>query len=303
MDKVEELMDDFYNTLIRIRYPKITGASSKNIQSTILSDENRISLLSWLLIHTEHTPPVVATKLQNLKGPALETLLLKYYSELGICNDKQLLLGNCTIEKQLSFLKLLLNFIKCTFLESVENGEKKMGDITNGCKEISISDTKNTYTCKFIPRLSHDREAMCYLSDLQKYLDEHEKRSQDYESATNEAIDIPEDVKNENEETDWNLEAKKQRQFFMEACASDGSWPMPISQKFDSLPSFDKDIESIAEALFSVPKLFGGMGTMSPEEIRKQLEPSTMQDILSKIDVVTRDSYEQARKFHMKNGY
>lgn len=72
MSNIEELMTDFYNILVQIRYPKITTASIKNLELTILGGENRLSLLSWLLAEKS---PATAVKLQKLKGTALEGLL------------------------------------------------------------------------------------------------------------------------------------------------------------------------------------------------------------------------------------
>ena len=69
MCNVEELMTDIYNTLLQIRYPKVTTAVANNVEITILSGENRLSLLSWLLAEKS---PLIASKLQKLKGAALE---------------------------------------------------------------------------------------------------------------------------------------------------------------------------------------------------------------------------------------
>lgn len=69
MNDTEELMSNIYNTLVKIRYPKITTTVAQNVYSMILSGESRISLLSWLL--TEKSPET-ATRLQKLKGDVLE---------------------------------------------------------------------------------------------------------------------------------------------------------------------------------------------------------------------------------------
>ena len=69
MCNAEELMTDIYYTLLQIRYPKITTVVANNVEITILSGENRLLLLSWLL--TEKSPQI-ASKFQKLKGAALE---------------------------------------------------------------------------------------------------------------------------------------------------------------------------------------------------------------------------------------
>ena len=59
MDDTEETISDIYNTLVQIRYPKITTATVKDVESTILKGQNRISLLSWLLC--EQSSSIAAT--------------------------------------------------------------------------------------------------------------------------------------------------------------------------------------------------------------------------------------------------
>lgn len=69
MDDIEETMSDIYNTLVQIRYPKITTATVKNLELTVLKGQNRISLLSWLLCEKSSS---IAASLEKLKGPTLE---------------------------------------------------------------------------------------------------------------------------------------------------------------------------------------------------------------------------------------
>ncbi|XP_017885044.1 uncharacterized protein LOC108627941 [Ceratina calcarata] len=298
MNKVEELMDEFYIVLRHIRYPKITGASSKNIQSTILSGENRISLLSWLLI--EKSTPAVATKLQNLRGPTLEAELLKCYSEMGICNDKQLLLGNCSVENQLSFLSLLLNFIESIFIESAElNDEKEIEDVTSACKEVSLSDL-NSVTCTIKPKLSY-LESVQYFNDSQKYLDEHKELPQNCESETKESIDIAEGVKTKDEETDWNLTFNKERQYFIQDFGSDGLWQMLTNEKRASLPSFDDPIERVSNILSSVDKFFDGKEIISTADIPERLKK--LDTDLSEMVGETSTYTEKIRTFYTDTPY
>jgi len=69
MNDAGDVMTSIYDTLLHLRYPHITNAESKNLETTILSGENRVCLLSWLL--TEKSPSIVA-QLGKLKNAALE---------------------------------------------------------------------------------------------------------------------------------------------------------------------------------------------------------------------------------------
>lgn len=73
MNDANDVMTSIYDTLIHLRYPHITNAESKDLEATILSGENRICLLSWLL--TEKSPTINA-HLERLKDVALEGILI-----------------------------------------------------------------------------------------------------------------------------------------------------------------------------------------------------------------------------------
>lgn len=73
MNDANDVLTSIYDILINLRYPHITNAESKDLEATILSGENRICLLSWLL--TEKSP-LINTHLKKLKDAALEGILI-----------------------------------------------------------------------------------------------------------------------------------------------------------------------------------------------------------------------------------
>lgn len=109
MNDADDVMTNIYNTLVQLRYPHIANTESKDVEATVLRGENRVCLLSWLL--TEKSS-FITTQLRKLRDVALEDQLVEYYSKLGICNNKDLLLGKCTLKEQLPILRLLLDFIR-----------------------------------------------------------------------------------------------------------------------------------------------------------------------------------------------
>jgi len=69
MNDADDVMTNIYDTLLHLRYPYITNAESRDLETTILTGENRVYLLSWIL--TEGSPNI-AVDLAKLKDAALE---------------------------------------------------------------------------------------------------------------------------------------------------------------------------------------------------------------------------------------
>lgn len=69
MNDTEGIISDIYSSLVLMRYPKITTATVKHVESILLKGEDRISLLSWLLTQKSES---VATELGRLEGSVLE---------------------------------------------------------------------------------------------------------------------------------------------------------------------------------------------------------------------------------------
>ncbi|XP_076663711.1 uncharacterized protein LOC143366477 [Andrena cerasifolii] len=278
MDDSEETMSDIYNTLVQIRYPEITTATVKNVELTILKGQNRISLLSWLLCEKSSS---TAATLEKLKGPALEAKLLQHYSEIGICVNKDLLLGNCTLQKQLPTLKLLLDFMKCMYIQpSAQHISKEaVDDILQMCikedSDIMTSDTE--------PKLSYS-ESLQYFDNLEKYVLEHQESNsthyaeKDEHDAEHEARMI-EDRKGINED-DRNLLFNAETKKFIEAFSNIGSWPMPnVRNANNSLHSMDDDIKSICSNFSSLTKFLqareGILNATIPKGLDRMTTPLT----------------------------
>lgn len=62
-------MASIYDVLLQLRYPLISNVESKDVGTTILSGENRVCLLSWLLAKKSSH---IAVRLEKLKDTALE---------------------------------------------------------------------------------------------------------------------------------------------------------------------------------------------------------------------------------------
>lgn len=158
----DKVMMDIYNALVLLQYPRITLINSKDIETQILGGDNRICLLSWLL---QQNPKYSFPLLNKLKGEALEEELFKYYSQIGICRDKEQLLGKCSLRNQQSTLKLLLLFIKNI------NKDERQEDETN---DVSVNDTLQNYFEKNVNILPDDFSLITKLtqSETSKYIEE-----------------------------------------------------------------------------------------------------------------------------------
>ncbi|XP_051167005.1 uncharacterized protein LOC127285180 [Leptopilina boulardi] len=168
----EKVMMDIYNALVQLQYPKITLINSKDIETQILSGDNRICLLSWLL---QQNSKISLPLLNKLKGEALEEELFKYYSQIGICRDKEQLLGKCSFRNQQSTLKLLLLFIKNI------NTNQKLEDKSN---DTSVNDTLQSYFERDVNILPNDFSLNTKLTQVEtkKYIEEIRKNVKDIET-------------------------------------------------------------------------------------------------------------------------
>ena len=254
MDDTEETVSDIYNTLVQIRYPKITTATVKDVESTILKGQNQISLLSWLLCEQSS---LIAATLEKLKGPALEAKLLQHYSEIGICDNKDLLLGNCTLREQLPTLKLLLDFMKCMFIEP-SNAERPSREAVEEIVKMCLQEDSDILTSDTESKLSYS-ESLQYFDDLEKYVLEHQESNstgyaeKDEHPAKHQAQMIKEQkgINEDDRELLFNTETNK----LIEAFSNIGSWPMPnVRNANNSSHSMDDDIKSICSNFSSLTK-------------------------------------------------
>ncbi|XP_076667965.1 uncharacterized protein LOC143368784 [Andrena cerasifolii] len=280
MDDTEETISDIYNTLVQIRYPKITTATVKNVELTILKGQNRISLLSWLLC--EQSSSIAAT-LQKLKGPTLEAKLLQYYSEIGICVNKNLLLGNCTLQEQLPTLKLLLDFMKCMFIQP-SNAQHISRKAVDDVLQMCIKEDLDTMASDAGSEFSYS-ESLQYFDNLEKYVLEHQESNSTHcaekdEHAAEDEAQMTEDRKDINEENDPHLLFNTETKKFIETFSNIGSWPTPnVINANNSLPSMDDDIKSICSNFSSLTKFLqareGILNATIPKGLDRMTTPLT----------------------------
>lgn len=69
MSDVNDVMASIYDSLLQLRYPHISNVELKDIEAMILNGENRVCLLSWLLMEKS---PLIAIQLKKLNDAALK---------------------------------------------------------------------------------------------------------------------------------------------------------------------------------------------------------------------------------------
>ncbi|XP_050459880.1 uncharacterized protein LOC126855871 [Cataglyphis hispanica] len=247
MNDTNDVMTSIYDTLIHLRYPHITNAESKDLEATILSGENRICLLSWLL--TEKSPSINA-HLERLKDDALEDQLFEYYSQIGICNNKDILLGKCSLKEQLPTLRLLLDFMKEIHMKPFVNiieTEKTLHDII----KLYIDDVDQISSFSVKPKVSYTESI--------KYFKESEA-----EILSNDCGDIKTNLdENSYVETDdklindkQNILFEKEKEKFIEAFQTISSWPVQIRNLDKNISdSICSDIKSICSDFKTLKKV------------------------------------------------
>ncbi|XP_044017255.1 uncharacterized protein LOC122858427 isoform X2 [Aphidius gifuensis] len=106
MTNVNQVLGDFYDALVRVRYPGVATIELSNLEATVLNKNQRNELLHWLLIQSLRSIDSTTIEPQSDNNS-----LVQWYSQIGICNDKEALLGECTIENQLPTIVKLTEFI------------------------------------------------------------------------------------------------------------------------------------------------------------------------------------------------
>ncbi|XP_071628262.1 uncharacterized protein [Temnothorax longispinosus] len=264
MNDADDVMTSIYDTLLNLRYPHITNVESRDLEATILSGENRISLLSWLL--TEKSSSIVA-HLGELRNAALEDQLFEYYSQIGICDNKDVLLGKCSLKEQLPTLRLLLDFMRKVYMEPFASTNETEGTPTDIIK-LCIDDADQASSLSVIkPQIS-------YVEAI-KYFEESEK-----EMLNNDCGEIrpnlPEDLHAEtddrlvNEEQDALFDKEKEK--FMEAFHTISSWPVKVkSLDKDISDSICSNIKSICSDFSSFKKVLQAKEEISNVKLAKGL--------------------------------
>ncbi|XP_046817690.1 uncharacterized protein LOC124423690 [Vespa crabro] len=265
MSTIDMIMSDFYNVLFKLRYPEITKAEPDNISSIIFSGDNRIHLLSWLL--TEKVPNI-ANDLEKLEGSALHDKLAMYYSQLGICINKDILLGNCTLEEQLPTLTLLLQFVKNVYINSIDVPTNEEESIANLLKIHFTEDTNNPSNTSIKQSYS---EAVKYFEDLQKLDDSNE--SNNISTIKNSSVDSENNVEQNNIKEQKNFIVQIEK--FMDTYNMISSWPVSHTRNENTK---ENNMDSNIKSIHSNFMIFKQMLHMK-DEISKLKLPSASQKI------------------------
>lgn len=275
MAEAEELFLEIYNTLLQIRYPDITKAEPKNVEVTILSGENRICLLAWLL--TEKSSHI-ANVLKKLKGAALEDELFKFYSEIGICTNKNILLGKCALKEQLPTLRLLLDFIRNVHMEHITTIRNKEESIDDILKAYINEDTNILSLCDIKPKMSQT-EVFQYFEDMKSTLTD--------QGEVDDNTDLPEDMSNnletplpeeENKEhngSDPDILFNTEKKNFLEAFEGINSWTAPnITRTKNYGHSMDEDIKNIYSDFAKLKEILEIQNELSKINVPPGLTPT-----------------------------
>ncbi|XP_018372549.1 PREDICTED: uncharacterized protein LOC108767287 isoform X2 [Trachymyrmex cornetzi] len=238
MNDVNDVMTSIYDTLLHLRYPHITNTESKDLEATILSGENRICLLSWLL--TEKLPSIVA-HLGKLKNSALEDQVFEYYSRIGICNNKDVLLGKCSLKEQLPTLKLLLDFMRKVYVKPITSTNETEGALADIFK-LCTNDTDQASSLSAIkPKIIY-AEAIKYFEKSEREILNNDREEIKINMPKDLCVEI--DDRLDNEEQTALFDKEKER--FIETFHTVSSWPVKVR-------NLDKDIsDSISSNIKSI---------------------------------------------------
>ncbi|XP_012232080.1 uncharacterized protein [Linepithema humile] len=292
MDNTKDVITSIYNTLVSLRYPHIANAESKDLETTVLNGENRLRLFSWIL--TEKLPSIV-DHLEKLKDAALEDQLFNYYSQIGLCNNKDILLGKSSLKEQLPFLKLLLDFMKKVHMKSFVNKnetEETLMDIV----KLYIDDDINQ-----VSSLSVVKPKVSYLEAI-KYFEENKKEilindCEDTKTNLSEDLDIETD-KLVNEECDDLLDKAEKK--FIEAFETISSWPIP-NRNLDKVTS-----DSICSNLKNICSDFSTLKKVlqARDEVSKVILPKKLSKTCTSLSPIIEDvviNHEELENLSMKN--
>ncbi|XP_046416316.1 uncharacterized protein LOC124177700 [Neodiprion fabricii] len=157
---MENVLAKLYDALSQLRYPEIAKIDLRDLATVVLAGHNRITLLTWLL---SRASPTLSTHLEKFQGQKLKEEIVKCYCQMGIVNDESVLLGNCCMQKQLSFLKAVLLFTK-----SLDSTVNLPVDDSTVCE---ILDEHVNKPINIIPATCHISTKLTK-SEVKKYMDE-----------------------------------------------------------------------------------------------------------------------------------
>ncbi|XP_066593857.1 uncharacterized protein [Prorops nasuta] len=246
----------FYKILLKLKYPEIVKAEEDTVQFTIFEGENRVNLLHWLIARSLPN----ASELENLNGPALTDEIVKLYDEIGICSDRNILLGNCKLEEQLPTLRLLLDFVITIYIEVVQSNQSKL-------KNTKLEPVQTSPSNSFVK--SSDVDAKKYFEGIEKYVDNIK------EIELEEVSDLPEEVMNFNENEEINSQLTIQVEKFIEAFAGQ----IPEISIDSTKPKLDKEINSIYADFTAIKQIIQIGNNISkltiPSSLRRTFTPLT----------------------------
>ncbi|KAK0166035.1 hypothetical protein PV328_004492 [Microctonus aethiopoides] len=123
INNINDVITNLYEALVLVRYPGIALIDLSNFQNTVLAENNRKQLLHWLLVQSINVVD------STLKIPtADETLLVEWYSQFGVCINKNALLCQCPLTEQLDTLVNLTEFIM-NVLGADDNNSPDVSDL------------------------------------------------------------------------------------------------------------------------------------------------------------------------------
>ncbi|CAL1684928.1 unnamed protein product [Lasius platythorax] len=247
MNDANDVMTSIYDTLIHLRYPHITNAESKDLEATILSGENRICLLSWLL--TEKSPTINA-HLERLKDVALEDQLFEIYSHIGICNNKDILLGKCSLKEQLPTLGLLLDFMKEVHVKPLINKNETERTLVDIIK-LYIDDINQTPSLSVKPKLSY-AEGIKYFEESKTEMSSDDCGDIKTNLAKDSYVETDDRLINDEQKALFEKEKEK----FIEAFQTISSWPVQTRNlDKDISDSICSNIKSICSDFYTLKKV------------------------------------------------
>ncbi|XP_011314260.1 uncharacterized protein [Fopius arisanus] len=193
MANINEVINGLYEALVKVRYPGVTNIECGDLENTLLAQNDRNKLLHWLLVQSLRAISSTADE-----PKADDESLVKWYIQLGICDNKAALLGQCPIKDQLDTLIRLTRFVMNVL---GVNGEKKV--IPEEAENI-LDRYLNTEinlipsSCKLTTKLGYN-EAKRYMKKLSESVKEHAPPST---FASIDKTDNPQDLEGKTDQLD-----------------------------------------------------------------------------------------------------
>ncbi|KAK0175300.1 hypothetical protein PV327_009060 [Microctonus hyperodae] len=170
INNINDVITNLYEALVLVRYPGIAQIDLSNFQNTVLAENNRKQLLHWLLVQSIN----IVDSTLNIPS-ADETLLVEWYSQFGVCIDKNALLCQCPLTEQLDTLVNLTEFIM-NVLGTDDNNPPDVSDLDQDLLQNYIQNKINLFPSSHnlsIRNLTH-RETQQYIKSKNQGLKDQE---------------------------------------------------------------------------------------------------------------------------------